>query len=785
MLAMKQSLWIFLLVMGPVCASDMMNMALNKPYRLQPEPNYQYCTDQDDHRQLTDGNKIQSNWTRVDTVGWVRPESTIEIVLDLEQTVSLNEVLVHTIGGGFAGVRLPYWIAVLVGSDGTSFGLWAVAGPDDVQGSASSPFTVAQKRPQVLMIDGPVVRARYVKVVVRASGRFFFTDEIEVFGSEPTLQDDRDVRAFHVPATPDDLIRIVERSLQLEREIAGVQQVLDLHGSRWTSREREALEGQLDALSQRSRLTTQAIDANNRTLDRIRSTCYHALYGRSLICLPAAATCQRTRHRMIVRDPCQPGALDLLAWCGERECAAVDIINASDRVMHLKLSVSPLVDRDTEKVRRQEVVTVRRAVFVQGVGIGAVADPLVLLDANGLSLGPGQLGQIWLDIHTQAIGPGHYNGAVAVLAETDGHDPILQNLTLSLTVSPMTMPETLSLYSCVWAYPSLSSITRDRLDRAAADLKDHHTRVAVIPPQAIMTVTGDWTSLDRLLDAYGNAFSFLFFLGLKQSGIHQRFGTWGTPDWDQRFVQWLDALAGHLQARGMTFDRFAIYPYDEVLDERFIHVAGLIKQHQPELLIFANRFASETDPWNACLDLVDIWCFLDRQCDQHAGMIRQAQEHGAQVWTYAANGPGKVNDPYGYYRLLPWRAFKRKQTGVGFWCYTDETYRYAPDWDDTLPSEGYYGVIYDGPLRSDLSGTEPIVTSRRWEAWREGLEDVQMLIELERAIDRNRSLRPDMARDALVVLDQQVTDVLDHPDDPARVDRARREVTRALEALKR
>jgi hypothetical protein len=150
---------------------------------------------------------------------------------------------------------------------------------------------------------------------------------------------------------------------------------------------------------------------------------------------------------------------------------------------------------------------------------------------------------------------------------------------------------------------------------------------------------------------------------------------------------------------------------------------------------------------------------------------------------------------------MPWRAFKRGQTGAGFWVYYDGlNYKnVAVPWNDTLKPLGYYGVIYGAqtsPLGepADLLAGKPacpesrtagrlsenIVSSRRWEAWREGVEDYQYLYELQQAINETKTKDPQMARTIQESLERQVNRVLSSQDDSDVVYDARRVLSDAL-----
>ena len=158
---------------------------------------------------------------------------------------------------------------------------------------------------------------------------------------------------------------------------------------------------------------------------------------------------------------------------------------------------------------------------------------------------------------------------------------------------------------------------------------------------------------------------------------------------------------------------------------------------------------------------------------------------GMELWTYECLRPMKAKEPYSYYRLLPWRAFKRGQTGAGFW-----TYYYglgfepgAVPWNDTLRPHGFSGVVYGTKASPVAEFGENIVPSRRWEAWREGVEDYQYLFELQRAINKIKLKDPRTAADAQRILDEQVDRVLSNQKDGSVVYTAREILSGTLQLL--
>lgn len=96
--------------------------------------------------------------------------------------------------------------------------------------------------------------------------------------------------------------------------------------------------------------------------------------------------------------------------------------------------------------------------------------------------------------------------------------------------------------------------------------------------------------------------------------------------------------------------------------------------------------------------------------------------HNCEVWIYSGITPSRDLSPYGYYRLMAWDAFVNDYKGIGFWTYADERNGNKLNLiSDLLPNlTGSYAVIYNN---SDGS----IISTRRWEAFRLGIEDYSIL----------------------------------------------------------
>ncbi|MCD6361190.1 MAG: DUF4091 domain-containing protein, partial [Armatimonadetes bacterium] len=103
------------------------------------------------------------------------------------------------------------------------------------------------------------------------------------------------------------------------------------------------------------------------------------------------------------------------------------------------------------------------------------------------------------------------------------------------------------------------------------------------------------------------------------------------------------------------------------------------------------------------------------------------------LWGYQVLG--KTSDPLRNHRLSFWDCWRKGITGQGFWCYADA---HGSNWDPYDEGKGDYSPVYDGDERE-------LIPSRRWEAWREGVEDYTLLWMLRRAVTDGRGNAEDRA----------------------------------------
>ena len=150
------------------------NLALGKRYDLSPPPSYQYCTDPEDDRQLTDGAyTVGYFWTQKSTVGWYLYSP--QVTVDLGRPEPIDGIMINCPGGGAAGVKFPNEITFLVSDDNEAFHEVARLTPRGLKQDGKNWYT------HRFLADGLSTRGRYVMIRLDKAGSTVFADEIEIY----------------------------------------------------------------------------------------------------------------------------------------------------------------------------------------------------------------------------------------------------------------------------------------------------------------------------------------------------------------------------------------------------------------------------------------------------------------------------------------------------------------------------------------------------------------------------------------------------------------------------
>lgn len=415
----------------------------------------------------------------------------------------------------------------------------------------------------------------------------------------------------------------------------------------------------------------------------------------------------------------QTNAISARMLGNEFESIALTITNRQARPMVVRLDCAPF-----GSVASKRVIEFRETPLVRVISTGRMSeDPLPrLADGNLLRLGPNESRKLWVTVNSRGLKAGEHKATLSI-GDLSSLEPPL-GIPVTLEVLPVRLPEEHVYRHNTWLYPA--SIADEEVREATIqDALEHGVNVMLIPSAS---VAADESGRVSDPDSKVHDTIAIRLRGKAQLMITGTVGIrWPkgiTPAAEVEKKAFADAIrwyAGHMKQLGFDYRDWMFYPMDEpglmgkdAAFDKWADGVKQIKEADPRVRVYANPAGGgRAEVLRPIAQWVDVW-----QPDLH--LVREQPEAlGAifgkgEYWHYEACADQRNLDPLGYYRTKPWVAFQMGMTGGGYWVYS-----YSPYWlfDRSLGVE--YGAVYQtdrGP-----------VTSKRWEASRDGIEDFELL----------------------------------------------------------
>ena len=414
---------------------------------------------------------------------------------------------------------------------------------------------------------------------------------------------------------------------------------------------------------------------------------------------------------------------------GEYGSLALNLTAFTDRTLEVRVGCDDFQGPTNAPAAPR--VELRRAVMVPTDWREMVADALPKLDQGGLLRIPAlTTEQLWITLNAKALAPGAYTANLRLTSVEP--DPTEIVLPIQLTVHDLELSRPLRF--CLWAYDG--GVVGTQNDTVLSDLIEHGVTVFFGRcPQADCNDRGeltrplDFSQHDVSVRRY-SPHGILLFLSPQANVTGPPFLS---DPWEAAFVTYLREWVAHLKTLGLSYEQWALYPYDEpstpftqtTLD--LIKVAKLIRAADPRIRIYADPTSGTTmESVELLKGLIDIWCpsseLLERLGDEMLPVIKAAGE----VWTYDAAGTAKTLSCLGTYRWRFWHAWNQGLTGVGWWTYAQ--HGNVSRWLGPNPTGDFFATVYEGP--------DGPVSSKRWEAAREGVEDYALLSLLRQRLEK-------------------------------------------------
>ena len=417
----------------------------------------------------------------------------------------------------------------------------------------------------------------------------------------------------------------------------------------------------------------------------------------------------------------------------ESDEGAFIIINASASAQRLRIVPTGLTRGDGTAFGG--TLTFRQCVPVGSVNGEGIADALPVLGDAGLRLEPNRGAKIWLSVDAHGALSGTYTGEASVVTMEDASNKV--SVPIEVQVIELTMPERFPLTLCTWDYvPNrwFSNSVIPTLD----DMQKHGVNIfprTTIPPGQVDAdgkLTIEWKPLDEELSRLHRRGKILFHLNHPPL-VFKLQPTERAKH--QAEIDYIHEFRDYLKGHDRNYGDYAIYLLDEPgLDygtnvNTLLDTGALFREADPKIRLY-------TDPvpglswrdFERIKPLVDIWAPNMRLV---SGMLSRDPRiveilRSKTVWSYECVAQVKSLSPLRYNRANAWRAQYFGLSGIGFWTHSTTE---ADMWQPGATVNDEFALVYPG---------EKPVPSVRWEAVRDGLEDVAAISMLEDEINRHR-----------------------------------------------
>ncbi len=450
--------------------------------------------------------------------------------------------------------------------------------------------------------------------------------------------------------------------------------------------------------------------------------------GTSLIAFEGTMWENRKVDEQLPTNVVNPLRIARTAVPGEHEPVALKLFNVTDHELLVRVLIDPLTNG--------VIVTPHRSVGVP-TSLGEISwDALPELDETSTLTIPSLASrELWLDVDLGAAKPGEHqiklrlqalNGAGVLDAPTHPHTvpPPETAVEITLRLPNFAMVPAGDFRLCTWAAPEEANLP---------DLLAHGNNVfPTVLPEAKYDAQGhltgsDFSKLDVVLGRLRGKDVVLLLQGFPALR-----GEVGSAAYQDDLKKFLAELVAHMAGAGLDTNHFALYPIDEPggigwgAVNQLVAFGKQVRAANPNVMLYMDG-GGELPMFEAMAPCMDIWTPSIYMLAEKTPLMDVARKTGKMLWSY--------NCAYGYsrpvgpnlknmnlvsdYRAAAPFAFRHNATGIGFWCYN-----LGGDPWGRIDME--YQLVYPGR-------TKP-VTSRRWEAVREGIEDYRILAALRKRL---------------------------------------------------
>ena len=780
------------------------NIALHKPYTLDPNPNYGDCSLDAKRTILTDGEYTKGYfWVQKSTVGWVNT-GRVAFTIDLGQIEPVSG-LSYSTAAGVAGVVWPASAWIMVSDDGKQWtGVGNLVTLSNQRGApAPTPYSLHRFATGDLQ-----TRGRYVALVVEQAP-YTVVDEIEVYQGQPAWVSvaPKGKQATVPPLEYCRARQVVDLTqARLVTDLAEIRDGIARSGLGEAEKARlgaraDKLRAEIDAQEDVPEGFTTVLPLNDLHA-RIYALHAPVLRARGYKGLTAWGS---YRYDMLqplqapAAPPARTPALSVRMMRNEHRAEVLNLTNAADVPLTATLKAGGLG-------RAAGCLTLREVIFTdtrERTPVAAALAPGVAAEKGlRVTVEAGVTRQVWLDFHSRGIPAGDHK--VALKISCTPKDEV--TVPVSLHVAGPTMPAEFSIAIGGWDETNGTGgydVTMQNMMPLIKNLRDHGVNMPWNNPRAMpsggqydaegnLTAPLDFASWDEWVNRWPGARHWGVFPNVGKTFNNEPMGT---PRFNKMVGAWATAWMQHARAQGIRPGQIKVLLVDEThadaQDQIVIAWAKALHAAQPELVIWNDPV--HTDPAKVDAQFYATADVLSPNASRFFSLGKSYQDFfeaqrdaGRELWFYSCSGPAKLLDPASYWRGQFWLNLKYGGKGSCYWAFGDEA---GDSWNAYVQPRSSYSPLF-------LSKTT-VTDAKQMEAIREGAEDYETfemlrsrVAELERKGTRGKALAE--AKALLVTGPERAVGIMGHdkqkwtvPKDRTVMDTVRLQALDLLESLSR
>lgn len=662
------------------------NIALNKPYTISALPNYKYGAPTTDKTSLTDGKYAGKGrfWTQKKTLGW-RKKNKLEILINLQKEQAVEKIIFST-AAGTAGVYFPKNIYIFLSNDGKNFEY--VGDIMNKYPAINSSYGVYK----VEKLESEAIHktAHFVKLVAVPEGNYLFTDEIEVLRSNKVIANKNN---SNKNPQANDLDEFLNHQKLTEYEMNYLSSAV----KKMPTQVKKGLNIQWNN--------------KNPNIDQIESEIGKKFGAYLNLEFKKSWGIEQVNQWDALEKFHKPTSLkdqidyDYVLPINNVQYGAFVITNSSAQEQKILIDFV-----GTNKIRHSRI-DVFEVPFVHVTDGEIVPDPLVPIKSS-LFLKEGQSKMILFKLEGKTKGEETH---VIHFRNQDVNAKI--KISLNIIQIPSLKGNEI-LNANVWSYFHYP-ILKNNKKIVSEDLHKHLINTIVVHTSALPLMnSSDFSKLKLYLNGVNKFDKILIFPNFTYEDRKNGYigGKFMSEDWKKRFTRWYSDLLNAMKEIGYENKNIYFYPYDEVSGDEnirdYVKFARWAKQNVKGIQLYAT--ITNPKALNALIPFMDII-----QLHHSDGLTKSLPKHSSEIWTYSGSSPMRTLSPYSYFRLMAWQAFLEDYKGIGFWNYSSSEPTYPFD-KPMLNTSTDYSVIYTG-------SNNVLYSTRRWEAFRLGLEDYNLL----------------------------------------------------------